>query len=398
MHNSKKSLSELKIIYLFPKMLSDSLRIKAFSQKSPSKNPFPVGIFILCLLFSFNSFAANRFLRLILGGKPTESVPVESPSGPTAEEVANYVRQEHNRSIGDTRRISGDVIDHLSGIVDEQFNRTLDEILETRQIENLPEAMLDELRAATMDPLRLFDPDNPQEFASAVNFNLRGLVNQIPLPGQFTEQTLAYRDIYRAFFQKRLDPKNREQMYRLRNLLDRYSDSEITPDDVLRFLCKHDSFEESAYQKWADEIMVKLYRNDIFKKMADSCFENGFDEKAFFTLWEDPPFRKFIVDSKFMKRHHLAGNMDLLIKWWREFGFSVLMDDQFNTLVKASFNEAALTSNARQTLDNDPFWQTVQEAANNDSGFSDSVERLMRKMTPLKEDKPSYGSGDGGFA
>ncbi len=183
--------------------------------------------FLFCVYcFSFNSFAINP-LKLIFGGKSRKSLSVKPLSGPTAEEVAIYVKQQHGQSIENTRRISGNVIDHLSGIVDEQFNRTLDEILETREIENLPEAMLDELRAATMDPLKLFDPDNPPGFASAVDFNVRGLVNQFPVPGQFTEQTLAYRDIYRAFFKKRLDPENSEQMYRLGNLLDRHSDSPI---------------------------------------------------------------------------------------------------------------------------------------------------------------------------
>ena len=42
-----------------------------------------------------------------------------------------------------------------------------------------------------------------------------------------------------------------------------------------------------------------------------------------------------------MKRHHLTGNRDILTKWWREqLKFSNLVDDQFDTLIRASFDKA----------------------------------------------------------
>ena len=285
----KRSLSELKITCLLSKKSFDLLGGK--TQKLSSKNPLSVGVFVLCFLFSFNSFAiGGRFLKLIRSEKSTDS-PAARPHQPTTfEEMEAFNRQRHIETTENIRGISERAVHHLARDIDEKFKRTLDEILETRNINALPGDMLDELRAATTDPLRLFDLDNPPGFANAINFNLRGLhdslYNQLPPPGQVTEEILAYRDIYRAFFQKRLDPENSQQMYRLRNLLDRiaekFKSDTYDPYETLRFLFKHDGFEESAYKSWSEELMETLFRDDVFKSMADNCFKDGFDEKNIF--------------------------------------------------------------------------------------------------------------------
>ncbi len=409
MHHSKKLFYKLKIIDFFSKNLSNPLGIKDF-YKPPFKNLLPVGIFTLCLLFSFNSFAiGNGLLRLFRGGKSTNPPPVDNPyQPPTPEEIGLLTRKRHGEQIENIHGISERAVHHLARDIDEQFNRTLGEILEIKKIE-VPEAMLDELRAATTDPLRLFDPDNPSPVANAVNFNRTGLHDsiysqfpQFPLPGRVIEDTLAYRDIYRAFFQKRLDPNNSQQMYRLKNLLERLAkELETDPYEVLRFLCKHDGFKKSAYEHWASKFIETLYEDEFFKKLADYCFKDGFDSKTFFALWEDKSFRQFIIDSKFMTKAHLTGNVDLLIEWKREIPHYLFIgaDDQLDVFIRSSLHEASLKTDVNKALSNDPFWKTLVRAAREKSLFSWDFERRLQRITPVKQDQPpSGGFGDDGLA
>ena len=365
-------------------------------------------IFTLCFLFSFNSFAVGGgLLKLIHGGKLTDSPPVDkSHQSPTPEETEALARQQkHDGTMDNIHGISERAVHYWTRDVDEQFNQTLDEILETRNIDALPGDMLDELKAATTDPLRLFDPDNPPGFAKAIDLDFEGLYNSVhsfPLPGQITEEILVYRDIYRAFFQKRLDLENSQQMYRLRKLLDRLVKKLETNDpyEALRLLCKHEGLDEDAYKNWSEKLMASLFEDEIFKGLADDCFKDGFDEKTFFTLWVDKSFREFIVNSKFMTKDHLvAGNVDLLIRWKKEqANFSDLMDDQLDVLIISSLREASLTSNAGKALSEDPFWQTLIRATSENLNFAEDFERRLRRITPVEQDHqpPRGGSPSGG--
>ena len=401
-------------------------------------NLFPIWIFTLCFLFSFNSFAVGGgLLKLIHGGKLTDSPPVDkSHQSPTPEETEALARQRHDGIMDNIHGISERAIHHLARDIDEQFDRTLDEILETRNgmerfpidKEHLPKDMLNELRAATTDPLRLFDLDDPQAMANAVNFNSAALDQSLRLLASLSEldgiedalgyadiyrlsqdprltstsQISDYRDIYRAFFQKRLDPEDSQQMYRLRKLLDRLSEvHEIDISDVLRFLFKHEGLDEDAYKNWSEGLAGTLYRDDFYKSMADDCFKDGFDEKTFFTLWEDESFRQFIVDSRFMTKDHLAGNTYLLIQWKQaQLKFTNLMDDQLNVLIRSSLNEASLASDVEKALLKDPFWQTLIKAGKENLDFSEDFERRLQRITPVEQDQPSpppLGGGSGGL-
>ena len=383
-------------------------------------NSIIIGIFTFCLLFSFKTFAANPFKFLIDFFNKKSVTPVEeaSPSyrRPTPEEIEEFSRQRRMEELDDIDGISMRAVNHNAIIIDEQFDQTLDEILEIKGItrEDIPREVLDHLRSFTFNPLKLFDPDNVLSHSMDYHRFIYGTVGEIEVSTIFSAHFIIgdYNDIYRAFFQKRLNPKNKQQMYQFRQLIDKLRDQNaslmrmavgetesvtgLSREDILDFLCKHEGFTESAYKAWSENIFEKLYGKEVFKSLADDCFREGFDRETFFTLWEDKAFRKFIVKSKFMTKTHLTDRPDLLVAWSKE-----LPDEsyggQFSDLIRSTFDEASGSPNPKQALAKDPFWKTVTRATRDDDIVRMKVKHILERITPVELDKPKpSGFGGGG--
>ena len=283
-----------------------------------------------------------------------------------------------------------------------EFDRTLDEVLETMEIsrEDIPEHVLNQLRNVTLDPLRLIDIDSPYRIDNLSIFFR---------PGH--DENLA--NVYRAFLQKRIDLNNREQMDRLAVLVDRFVDMFDTPvhaqtlsrRDVLIDLFIHKGVIEHSgvlsgmltpeFDAWLVKLYRTLYKNETFQEVAKNSFKDSFDGETFFNLWKDQSFRDFIVESRFMTKEHLTGNPELLIRWTDELEKHPDGLRQLHAFIESSFREAYNTYDVDQVPSKDSFWTTVLKAIREDSDFAFEVKRILRDITPVREDQyiPHIGGG-----
>lgn len=282
--------------------------------------------------------------------------------------------------------------------------------------EDIPQEILDHLRSFTLNPLKLFDPENVLEHSVEYPRIVHGTVGEIEVSTIFSAHFIIgdYNDIYRAFFQKRINLEDERQMYRFGKLIDKLRDENASilretvgetesvkglgREDILDFLCKHEGLTEDAYKAWSKNIFKKLYGEEILKSLADDCFKEGFDRGTFFTLWKDRAFRKFIVNSKFMTRAHLAGRPDLLVAWSGEIPSESSFGGQLSDLIISTFDEASSSSHPKQTLAKNPFWKTVLKATRDNDSIRIKVNSILERITPVKQDKPKPSFGGGGFA
>ncbi len=322
------------------------------------------------------------------------------------------------------------------------FEKTLGEILKQKGIrrEDIPKEVLDDLRAATSNPLKLIDfEDSPEKgFRRFADFNeeeLHGvpykmnvvffsleraspekarsfLESRFPESVRAIEAELFNRDIYRAFFQKRLDPENQKQMDRLGDLINRLAGKFNTArQNVLRLLCRYDDFEWSSYDDWAEELLDTLYGRETLKRFAENSFKDGFNRELFFDIWDNnEAFREFIVYSHFMTKDHLTGNMELLLRWSSELEaqeykkqLAALVEEenittavveipppsqsQLATLIEDSFESASYADDIDKAIAEDPFWQTVVEGTREDSSFNRIADDIVRSITPFDGDR-----------
>ena len=256
--------------------------------------------------------------------------------------------------------------------INRKFNQTLDEILESREIrrENIPEYVTNHLRDATMDPLKLIDG------------SLNVLTSRFFVSGYDDEHT----DIYRAFFQKQLDLNNPKQMKKLASLVDRLGlrfftesdDPNTLRRDVLTALTRHSGLEPDEFDLWYKELYDALYlRRNNFKRIVEISFkEEGFNDEIFFHYWQDPAFRSFIVDSNYITKARLTGNIKLLIHWTDELEKQQRLR-QFSTYLRSSYRNADEVYNVDRVVNKDEFWNTVLEAANEDTDFANRVSLLL---------------------
>ncbi len=270
--------------------------------------------------------------------------------------------------------------------IDEHFNRTLDEILETKGISrgDIPEHVINKLRDATEDPLKLID--------GSLDINIARFFGTRVHDPNFNK----YMDIYRAFFQKRLDLSNTEQMERLSDLVDDLwkrlmpkSDDLNTPHySVLYALTKHSGLSPDEFDVWYADLYTALFNRDrFFKEIAEKALKEGFDGKTFFHHWEDEAFRKFIVDSHFMTKTHLTGNPDLLIRWTDELEQQEQGLEQFSALIRSSFEGTDNLDDVARIVDNDPFFVTVTQASREDTTFSRRTQPLLRENIPFNTER-----------
>ena len=362
-------------------------------------NFITIGIFNLCLLFSFNTFAGpvkflKGFFDSFKDGKSIASPEkVDPPSRPTPEEIEEFSRQSRLEGLDNIDGISVRAVNHNAIVIDEQFNQTLDEILEMKGItrEDIPQEILDHLRSFTLNPLKLFDPDNVLSHSIKYPRIIYGTVGKIKVSITFSTHFISngdYNDIYRAFFQKRLDPENSTQMYHLGKLIDKLKDEiDLSREEVLGFLFKHEGFTEDAYKIWSENIFEKIYGKEVLKSLADDCFREGFDREIFFTLWKDGYFREFIINSKFMTKAHLTDRPDLLVAWSKKLNPETY-GGQLSDLIISTFDKASGSPRPKQALAEDPFWKTVLKAIRDNEGFRFRVEGIVEEITPVKQDKP----------
>ncbi len=313
-------------------------------------------IFTVCCLFSFNTWAGGG--GLIRLGKEV---------------------------LGKPRGVPSEILASLTHPTNKHFNRTLDEILETRGISrgDIPGQVINNLREATEDPLKLIDG------SLDVNVN-RFFGTRVPGDPSFDE----HMDLYRAFFQKQLDLSNTEQMKRLSVLVDNLwmrlmpeSDDLNTPRySVLYALTKHSGLSPDEFDIWHASLRTALFNRDkFFKEIAENAFKGGFDEKTFSRYWEDGTFRKFIVDSNFMTKARLTGNYRLLIQWTDELEQHEQGLKQFSALIRSSFEEAQrFYNNGAKTVTvvEDDFWSTATEAALNSDPFYRRFQLSLEEINP----------------
>ena len=275
--------------------------------------------------------------------------------------------------------------------VNEHFNQTLDEVLEIKGLsrEDIPESVIKHLRDATEDPLKLID--------GSLDFDVsRFFGTRFPGDPDFDE----YTDIYRAFFQKRLDFNNTKQMNRFATLVEelwlrRFPDADDvnTPRySVLYALTRHSGFEHSEFDAWYGDLHTALYnRKKFFKEIAENTFKEGFDETTFLHHWQDEAFRKFIVDSRFMTKARLTDRPFLLIRWTIELKEHPEGLEQLSALIRSAFKESAHfertyhgNNSIKVTIrmDNNDFWNTVLEATHEDRRFKKQVQLILREIDP----------------
>ena len=203
-----------------------------------------IAIFTVCCLFSLDVLAHNSGLALIRLGR---------------------------ESLGEPRGVPG-VITSPIKTTDGYFDRTLDEILETRGIHrgNIPKQVIDQLREATEDPLKLID--------GSLTDVTRFFSPRFPGDPNFDEHI----DLYRAFLQKQLDPGNTKQMERLADLVDKLwtrlmpdSDDLNTPRySVLYALTKHSGLNPDEFDIWYANLHTALYkREEFFKRLPRTALK-----------------------------------------------------------------------------------------------------------------------------
>ena len=144
------------------------------------------------------------FLSSSVVENPQIPLTLNPTNPPHLKKWEALARQRHAEAIDNIDGISERAVHHLARDIEEQFNRTLGEILETENIKALPGPMLDELRAPTTDPLRLFDLDSPPSFARAINFDSKGLhdfvYSHFPLPGESHGRDTDLQEYLSGFF------------------------------------------------------------------------------------------------------------------------------------------------------------------------------------------------------
>lgn len=306
--------------------------------------------FILCSLFSFNTFGVGGVLddisELFLRGAKSSNETIQR-----------------------------------------EFDRTLDEVLEITEMNraDIPEYILDNLRNVTGHPVRLIDPDSPYRINTSMFFR----------PGHDKRIT----NLYRAFLQKSVNPENREQMNHLASIVDIFFDTLNSPaqvetlsrKDILFDLFIHRGvitpagFPTPEFQVWIDELHKTLYQKETFEEAAKKAFEKGqFDRKAFFEIWKDEAFRNFIVESRFMTKTHLTGNTDLLIRWSDELEKQGDLR-QLSVLIEDSYRKAHDVYNVDEVIKRDDFWNTVLKASREDANFDNRVKRILQDIISGRE-------------
>jgi len=323
-------------------------------------NKHSIAIFTVCCLFSLNVLAHGRGL------------------------VGGLIRLGEE-SLGKPRGVPK-VITSSMKTTDGHFDRTLDEILEIKELRrgDIPEQVINQLRNATEDPLKLIDGSLDVDVDRFFSPRLPGDPN-------FDEHI----DLYRAFLQKRLDPGNTKQMERLKNLVDELwirrmpeSDDLNTPRySVLYALTKHSGINPDEFDVWYANLRIALYkREEFFKEIAEKAFKEGFDEDTFYHYWEDEAFRKFIVDSHFMTKTHLTGNPKLLVRWAEELEHEQGME-QFSVLIRSLFEGTDNPDEVTRVTNNDPFFRTVTRAFREDNNFLRRTQPLLRENIPLSRER-----------
>ena len=331
-----------------------------------TKKTYSTGFFISCLLFSSNALGSP--------GKAFKDA---------AEQVHDFFLES---------------VRHSNGEINKQFNQTLDEILTSfypqgLSRERIPEDLLKRLRNATMDPVKLIEGGTEKEFRRFTDFDNRGLPSFQSVDRHF--------ELYRAFFQKRLDLDNEEQMNHLAHVVDGYARRyRADRRDILYVLCKHDGFEGEDFELWFEELYATLYRKERFREIAINTLPEpgrGFRDEAFFKAWEDQNFRDFIVQSHFITREHLENNPTLLIHWTDELGKQGALG-QLAAFVRKSFNRADRTYDVDEMVNEDKFWKTVLEAIPENTKFEYRIKRILERLSPLTRDQIPPVIGDGGWA
>ena len=372
-----------------------------------------MNFFIIFLFSSFNVFAnVGEAVRLL-------------PGAPAA-----FIKKIDDFFM-DSAKLSNERIER-------EFDETLDEILEMKKMKRdaLPDDVLVHLREVTMDPMRLIIPDDP-----------RGE----PL---YYFQNHEYSDIFRAFFQRRLDFENEDHMESLISLLHDVSlRTGRRTDDVLSDLYEHDGFVLSPLESWTEELYASLYGaamrgvySDLskegkkpfhafvedFERMleeghADSYIinprfhlpsadidENGYRQmvfgyiadnpekfvgrvstdsktkKAFFRFWKDEDFRVLAFDSIRRDNVHLLDDKDLLLKFWFEARETDKGRKRFRSFIEASYKRVRNSHDVGLVRHGDVFWETVLRAGRSSMIFGMEVKIVVKAV--VKEFEPEAGT------
>ncbi len=168
-------------------------------------------------------------------------LPFSVFAAPTVEMLNAFVRGSLSKKTDDfftaAARSSNEGIDL-------EFNRTLDEILEMKGMdrEALPGHILSQLREATRDPMKLIVPEKPGGH---------------PL---HYFQDHEHSDVFRAFFQKRLDVNNGDHMEGLMTSVhDMAEETGARVDDILSTLYEYDNFALIPDQVWIENLYASVY-------------------------------------------------------------------------------------------------------------------------------------------
>ncbi len=345
-------------------------------------------IFILCLLFCSKALSYGGLVRNLVESIQTGSQRIHNFFGRSAE--------------------------HSDEVIDEEFYRTLDEILEMKGMnrEDIHKFALDELRGAATDPLKLLYSDryvHPNRYPQFFDRDFSNRTFDIENHHMFALYP-ENRDLFRAFLQRRLDINNEQQMKRLRRLVNKIAKKHnLSPYRVLYLLCRHDGFKNSDFI-WFEDLYSIVMRGKSAKKsddqkkkalqnMAQSCFKTEhsdnyrpvvveFDKDMFFSYWKGQAFRDYIIDFNFISRYHLV-DTDLLLNWADELKRKTGSLGQLPDFIRFSFEDAPVDyGDIGKAMSENPFLRTVLKATNEDSNFAREVEHILRSIVP-KEGEPS---------
>ncbi len=179
--------------------------------------------------------------------------------------------------------------------IDLEFNRTLDEILEMKGMdrEALPGHILSQLREATRDPMKLIVPEKPGGH---------------PL---HYFQDHEHSDVFRAFFQKRLDVNNRDHMEGLMTSVhDMAEETGARVDDILSTLYEYDNFALIPDQVWIENLYASVYSLAIRGVHVDDISPGGKEPFHTFIRHFEEAMESGSADSYIINPHFRLPEID----------------------------------------------------------------------------------------
>ena len=248
-----------------------------------------VGIFLVFLLSPFSVFAG-----------PTELIGRAVNFTKEREQIVARILAERVDDLFTTAAKSSN-----KGI-DKKFNKTLDEILEIKKMdrETLPDHILLQLREATMDPMKLIVPDKP---------------GGNPL---YYFQDHEYSDVFRAFFQKRLDFNNWDHMESLMTSVHNVAEETgFEIDRILPDLYEYDHFMFGQWEVWAEDLYVSLYSTAMRGVYVDDISPGGKESFHVFVRYFERAMEEGSADSYIVNPHFRLPAAEVDKNGYREMVF-----------------------------------------------------------------------------